>query len=225
MCFSNSYTSLANDNQSDLSQKILSRINGDWYNDKDELVLSIQENYINGCEVFKAISPSGGLSIGKCIFRIIENNGYRDITLFWRVFNDQHDYILYNNSLLHKQSFGYYESVGGIHLGMNIQNVINNLGNPSKSSQQTSATTLYYEPKGLELYFTNNMLSTITINRGGTAHFDKTGFNCNDKLEDYYTEYDLSTPISKGFRKIKNTGEYLHFIQYPEKVSLSIFPY
>lgn len=205
-------------------QKVLDRLSGDWYNN-GKLVLSIHDNYLNDCQIVKVMNIAGGGGLAGGQLRIIEDSGYRDLKLSWRIFKDRHDHITFNNQVLHKADNGYYESVGGVYLDMPYRDVLSTLGSPDNTENlRYGGLKLYYYNKGLTLVIRYDEVNNITLLKGGTAHFDSSGFNCNDSLSDYFNQYGLKGTVVKGIRQIDSTGEYFFFPDYPEKISLSTYP-
>ena len=119
--------------------KELQLMRGDWYTDNGTKVLSINDKYINGCEVLSVYDFAGGSNFASGIFRIQESTGIRDLKIHWKIFGERGDYITLNDTqMLHKTQNYFYESVSGIHLGMSADNVMHQLGHPGCSLSQSS---------------------------------------------------------------------------------------
>ena len=110
----------------------LNRVQGNWYDHKGNLVLSIHNGYINGCKVINEYNAVGG-DPGSCTFRIVENAGYRDINLSWHGYDIHRMVTMDNDKTLYSTSKPqYFESIGGIYLGMNKDDLLYLYGKPSK---------------------------------------------------------------------------------------------
>ena len=62
-------------------QKALNYMQGNWYNDSGEKVITIHDKYINGCEVVSAFDFAGGSSFAVGVFRIQESTGVRELRI------------------------------------------------------------------------------------------------------------------------------------------------
>lgn len=100
------------------------RIVGNWLDNNGNVVLHIINGYINGCQVVDAFDFAGSGELGAGTFRIREENGVRDLRLAWCAPNKQSARLtIVNQQVLHKRSDYFYETVSGIHLGMNFEDV------------------------------------------------------------------------------------------------------
>lgn len=218
-----------NDDTTQLPQT-MHTLKGDWYNADNKLVLSINDNYINACQVAKLINLVGGSTNGGGIFRIAENNGSRDLHIGWHVRGNEHDSLYYGGQTLHKKSAGYFESVDGVYLGMSKAQVIATIGAPDQVGTSKDDWDLLYSRRGMQLALSNDSVVGITIRENGTARFDRTGFGCRTSLDSYYKSYKLerrpSAPTepytSNGAYGI-GRGEYLVFDEYPRSILLTIY--
>ena len=59
--------------------KILKAIDGNWYDHNGNLVLQIQDGYINGCKILTVYDLAGASGNGGANFRILESTGERFI--------------------------------------------------------------------------------------------------------------------------------------------------
>jgi hypothetical protein len=217
------------DNTEYLPQTI-NRISGDWYNANNKLVLSIKDSYINDCQVVKLLNLVGGSTDGGGIFTIAENSGSRDLQIGWHVHGNEHDVLSYGGKTLYKQSAGYFESVDGVHLGMTKAQIIAQIGAPDTVGTHKDDGDLLYSKRGMEVSLSNDSVVGITIRQNGTAHFDRTGFDCRTSLDSYYKAYKLDRRPSpspgpdttNGAYGIGH-GEYLIFDEYPHSISITIY--
>lgn len=208
----------------------MNRIRGDWYNADNKLVLSIKDGDINDCQVVKLINLVGGTGRGGAIFTIVENSGSRDLHIGWNVHGNEHDTLSYGGKTLHKKSSGYFESVDGVYLGMTKAQIIAKIGVPDKVGSDKDDWDLLYSRRGMEISLSNDSVVGITIRQNGTAHFDRTGFNCRTSLDSYYKAYKLDRRPSPSIAPDNTNGtygighgEYLIFDEYPRSISITIY--
>ena len=125
----------------------LKRMVGTWYDTKGNVALTIGSDYsINGCKVlalylnahYTPIFTPQSAAVYTC--RIADGSGYRDIHLDYHsmpsVFlstPDYHETIFLNGktALRRTKKPRYFESVGGIFLGMSKDDVLKLYGQPS----------------------------------------------------------------------------------------------
>lgn len=80
----------------------VNKMAGDWYDSDGNLVLSIADGYINGCQVVAGYDFAGGNSNAIGVFRILEDAGYRNIKIQWSIHNSQQDHLVFNGIRLHR---------------------------------------------------------------------------------------------------------------------------
>jgi len=73
------------------------RLYGEWYDQNGNLGLTIEDGYINGCQVITGFDFVGGGS-GEGTIRILESNGYRDIHMQWYG-NGKHQTLVIDNTM------------------------------------------------------------------------------------------------------------------------------
>lgn len=217
------------DNTDQLPQ-VMNTLRGDWYNADNQLVLSIKDSDFNDCQVVKLMNVVGGTGRGGAIFTIVENSGSRDLHIGWHVHGDEHDTLSYGGKTLHKKSAGYFESVDGVYLGMTKAQIIAKIGTPDKVGTDKDSGDLLYSKRGIDVSLSNDSVVGITIRQNGTAHFDRTGFNCRTSLDSYYKAYKLDRRPSPSTAPDNTNGaygigygEYLIFDEYPCSISITIY--
>ena len=83
----------------------LKLLEGDWLSPKGTLILEIQGQKINGCEVTKYEDLVDRSTMGTTVFWILEEEGERMMQLDWRIQGDDSDYIFLDGRLkLHRAS-------------------------------------------------------------------------------------------------------------------------
>lgn len=80
----------------------VNKMAGDWYDSQGNLVLSIADGYINGCQVVAGYDFAGGSSNAVGVFRILEDAGYRNIKIQWSIHNSQQDHLVFNGTTLYR---------------------------------------------------------------------------------------------------------------------------
>lgn len=220
--------------------RYLEKLQGQWYDPSGNLVLDVQDSTLNGCQIVDIFSRGGSASSFNCVVRVVEATGYRDLQLACKSFgsDDYHQHVwLKENSLdsdstifLSKpQETSFYESVGGIGIDMPKQMVIAKYGNPGELRQITNKNgqkvgeVWKYDSLGLELHINHDVVSSITIFKNGDRHFDRTGFNCENSLDDFKTAYGFGetprTNAEHGYGV--GHGEYMWFTNYPYSITLN----
>lgn len=200
----------------------LDRIVGNWYDSKGNLSLTISEDYkINGCKVIAAYFYEYGdnhngidflptHSIASEVYRIIEQNGYRDIEIE-HYGSSYHEMLVVDagKMILRKtKDQKYYESVGGIYLGMNKNQVLALYGSPSSESRniqyrynaRTKNTekffseyggyTWKYDKEDFDVKIMGDMVISVKIYQNSNRHFDITGLSVRDLPETFKDKYD-----------------------------------
>lgn len=79
----------------------LDKMAGDWYNSNGDLVLSISDGYINGCQVLGGYDFAGGTNIARGKFLITEADGNRYLFMIWDLCNTPY-HIEFNGEILQR---------------------------------------------------------------------------------------------------------------------------
>ena len=83
----------------------LKLLRGDWLSPKGTLILEIQGQKINGCEITKYEDLVDRSTLGTTVFWIVEEEGERMMQLDWRIQGDDSDYIFLDGRLkLHRDA-------------------------------------------------------------------------------------------------------------------------
>lgn len=81
----------------------LKLLEGDWLSPKGTLILEIQGQKINGCEITKYEDLVDRSTMGTTVFWIVEEEGERMMQLDWSIQGDDSDYIFLDGKLkLHR---------------------------------------------------------------------------------------------------------------------------
>lgn len=123
--------------------------------------------------------------------------------------------------------FPHHQSLSGVRLGMEINEVIKRFGAPSNIKQESmdgnDRTTIFYEEKKIELYFVNEVLVKITVLAGSNLRFGN-GLSVNNTIKDFcasavndwvvsYNSSDPGIPIPPGYAIAKENSLYEMLIQ------------
>ncbi len=202
----------------------LQAMQGDWYDESGMMVLSINDTYINGCEIIAGYDFVGG-NPGAGVFRIREGAGTRDLRIGWNTKNSPADYITLNSDqMLHKTQAYYYESVAGIHLGMPAVAVRQVLGEPTSSSERGWE----YKDRGVSVSFDSGGVVGIRVYRTSGLRLDRSGLDCSASMEDFARAYSMervpSWP-SEDYNRIYpiGYGEFIYFGKNMEYIALTLF--
>ena len=172
----------------------LKDIVGNWYDTKGNLVLTISSDYkVNNCQVLYL--GLYGESVAMYKIRINEGSNYRDIELLHSG-SSYHEYIFVNwNSsngyaLRKTKNPQYFESVGGIYLGMDKSEVLKLYGQPSKIESYDRRQNWKYNNDLFEVNFDCNIVTEIKIYPYGTRKFDRTGISAKDDFKYILKKYN-----------------------------------
>ena len=219
-------------------QKALNYMQGDWYNDSGEKVITIHDKYINGCEVVSAFDFAGGSSFAVGVFRIQESTGVRELRIEWNISNTPTDYITINDEqTLHKTQNYYFESIGGFHLWMSSRAVEQKIGKPDRILTPDNPLWIgsdkysngwYYQNKGIIVGFNSKSIDSIVLLKQSKLTFDRSGLNCSNTPEAFARAYAMKRippwPNSdwNGAWGI-GYGEYIFFGKNMANITLSVY--
>lgn len=219
--------------------KILSRMQGAWFNDNGENVLTITQTTINGHEVEVIYNVAGGSSCAIGTFKLQVPTGGRDIRIAWHIKNFPSDYLIVNDEqMLHKTKEYFYESIGGVHLGMSVDNVIKSINKPTRiltennplydNDDNSYNNGWYYADKGIIITFAGNGVDRIILLGTSRLRFNRSLLNCNNLLSDFAREYSMDkipqwpNEDYDGVYAIGN-GEYLSFGKNMKDIMLTFY--
>ncbi|SEH35558.1 hypothetical protein [Selenomonas sp. KH1T6] len=190
----------------DYAMSRLKNITGNWYDSKGNLVLTINNGYINGCKVMAYLSAgdAGG-------YRIKEENGYRDIGLVIDHNNYKKFLYLDERIVLRPTKYPQYvESINGMYLGMSMDDLLEKYGEPDRKEKKGKAfpSEWWIYNGAFSVFFVGDMASTIVLPYGSTFTFDKCGLSARDMEKSFRKHYKESA--NYGAVKI-DEGEYIEF--------------
>jgi hypothetical protein len=197
-------------------------LDGDWYDRAGNRVLSIHNGYLNDCQIVNFKGGAGSAALGGGTVTIVEGQGYRNINLGTRVLGDPHDYLIFNESVLHKANYAHYESVQGVYLGASKQDVVRAFGNPDRIDGNKYFSNYYYDRNGMDLRIEHGEVLSIALYGNSNLRFDRSGLNYNSSEAAYCRAYGLR--VAGGIQEIGHTGEYLIFQENRHRIVLSSWP-
>lgn len=213
--------------------KYVPRLQGTWYDLKGNPTFVFDGMSVNGCPIVGLYGGAGGGGNIGFIVRIVEKSGYRDLQLVFQFLSKDpsvaHQTMYYQGKAYRRTpSPVYYETIGGLGLGMSKDDVIERYGNPDDISIKNNRTFWMYSKLGMKLEFRYDELCSIRIYKYGDRRFDRTGFNCYNSLDEYREAYGLHRKELIGYGSYFGPNsighnEYLWFEDYPNSVSLNLF--
>ena len=184
----------------------LNRMVGTWYDTKGNVALTISKDYsINGCKVvalysnteYQPIFTPQSVAIYTC--RIAEGSGYKDIHLDYHSMPsiylstpDYHERIILNGKIALRRTKEprYFESVGGIYLGMHKDEVLKLYGQPSSIVSRDNGLIIWkYDKQKFDVWFAADIVDSITIYKGGDRRFDWSGLSANNTPDEFKRKY------------------------------------
>ena len=236
---------------SDPTPRILSVLQGQWYDQNGSMVFDFQGNTVNGCSIVGAYHVAGGHSNFSCVLRIVEAGGYRDLLIGCdSMFPESyHSHVIFYKQnkfnpdeaicLLKTKEPQFNESVGGICLDMTEEAVQAKYGSPDftqpkkdRRGQDVQGDTVWvYQKLGMTLTMCYHRVEEIRIYRNGDRHFDRTGFNCANLPAEFQEAYDIrdafGRPRIPKYRQYGpfhiGHGEYMWFDDYPDSIRLNTY--
>ena len=179
---------------------------GTWYDVKGNVALTIGNDYsINGCKVvalylnphYQPIFTPQSSAVYTC--RIAEGSVYKDIHLdhhsmpsIYLSTPDYHETIFLNGKTVLRMTKEprYFESVGGIYIGMSKEQVLRLYGQPSSVVDRSNGlVTWKYDKQKFDVWFAAGIVNTITIYKGGDRRFDWSGLSANNTPDEFKRKY------------------------------------
>jgi len=221
------------------ADKVRQLIEGQWYDNNGNALVTVSGRYINDCEIQGIYDLAGGGGTAAATFRLREKGQEWDVRLSWNITRTAGDSLTVNGSqTLHKSQERGGESVAGIHLGMTPEEVQQKLGKPSRILSRENAIQLgpekyeagwYYQDKMIVIGFGSGSVDSIVIPKGSSTRLDQSGLNCKNSPQDFAKAYSLDrtppwpsgkhtyTPVPIG------NGEYIHLGPEMGSITLSIY--
>ena len=206
----------------------LDYMQGTWYDVSGREAYLFSDGNVNGNKIENLFDVAGGGGNISCKLSVIVNGNPEVWKLsFTNLSNGPSSYHQYmvidGNTYRRAQHPRYYESVGGIYLGMSRDQVISLYGNPSLVKDYGHNTVaIGYANLGLELDVRDNIVTQITIYPYGDRAFDKSGLNANNTASEYANAYGMNRQPGDYATGI-GYYEYIWYKNYPKSVTLSLY--
>jgi len=208
--------------------RTLNRLQGTWYDANGNPAFRFNGNLLNGYKIIGFYDAVGGGSDFGVKIRLLMNGGYRDLDAGFASLredrNTYHQYMTVNYKTYRRtQQPQYYESVGGVYLGMPIENVYALYGQPDVDQTDRYIHHVGYSKLGLMLDIRNSIVTQITIYTYGDRRFDKSGLSAASSLYEFTNAYGMQREA--GIDRANSIGynEYIWIKDYPKSATLSLY--
>lgn len=209
---------------SEIEQKYVDRMSGEWKNLDGQVVLNIQNGYINGAQVLDVTKLAGYSKFGSGELIIHEAAGNRAVPVEFAIFGNSTDRIVYNGQALFKQiPVPYSESVSGIHVGSTKDEVLQTFGNPTKRMGDTYGESLEYAHYKMRLRLDGGSVTSVTLFKGSPLQFDTSGLSYGDGKDEFMRVYDIPNR-GEVVKKALPTGEYIAYYIQDGLVEITLNP-
>ena len=207
----------------DFFMREINRMQGSWYDEDGQNVFVFNGATLNNFPIEGMYDAAGGSSDFGARLRILIDGRYKDFQVSFQGLTDNrnryHTYFFVGKKVYRRTpEFRYYESIGGIYLGMPINKVFNLYGQPDIIQDRKFG----YSKLGLVLDIRDNMVCQITIYPYGDRAFDRSGLSANNSPEEFARAYGLSRILGDYATNI-GYYEFLWMKQYPKSVTLSLY--
>lgn len=204
-------------------------LDGAWYDSEGQLVLTIRDGYVNGCKILSTFDFVGG-NPGACTLRIEEAGGFKDLHVGFYTYDatDTHNYLVLEGKRALRRTLKprYFESIGGIYIGMSQKQLRELYGSPSRENEGE----WYYDKEELTVEFLGDLVSSVSIFLHSPLHFDRSGLKCDSSPAAFQKYYQLDRlpkeQLPPGESEVPYAighGEYIFFNPYPKSVGLTIY--
>lgn len=209
---------------SEIEQKYVDRMSGEWKNLDGQVVLNIQNGYINGAQVLDITKLAGYSKFGSGNFIIHEAAGNRAVHVEFAIFGNSTDRIVYNDQALFKQiPVPYSESVSGIHVGSTKDEVLQTFGNPTKRMGDTYGESLEYAHYKMRIRLDGGSVTSVTLFKGSPLQFDTSGLSYGDGKDEFMRVYDIPNR-GEVVKKALPTGEFIAYYIQDGLVEITLNP-
>lgn len=201
---------------------------GEWYDTKGELAMTVTANAINNCPIVGLSDMTYGYP-RTGTFTVAEAAGTKTIQL-QLLGHKSHQYLIINDRTPLRRSIhgDHYETIGNISLGMAKDDVLAAYGQPSAVSSDQGVQRWSYTAPHMDVLLRGNLVMAVRAYKDSDITFARSGLKASDTPEAYAAAYNLDTvpvipaeegTVSEGYALPQ--GETLYFAQ--EYVALSVF--
>lgn len=207
----------------------LKDIIGNWYNTKGELVLTISNDYrLNGYQIVSVDFEGDTAAMYKITIGDGNKSGDIEVMRSSSYNSKAHEMLVVNwtsddcYALRRTKNPQYFESIGGIYLGMDVAEVLKTYGEPSSAEHFDRVMRewiLKYDKIGMDVSVYAGVVTEITIYPYGNRKFDRSGLSANNAITDF--GYKYNTSVTRRGNLDIGTGEVIHIDR--NGVTLGIF--
>lgn len=202
---------------------IVPKLTGNWRDRAGNVVVSIDNGYLNGCRILDCYNAAGGGGFGGVTLRIEESAGIRDLRIVFMICNIKSDYIELvngdNHQRLYKYMDYYKESVAGVHLGSTRDEVEKLWGRGEKGRYPyLNEDGFLHREKGIVLYYYHDsidnadLVERIVLLKSSPLSFCITGINAKNIPRDL---------AGKRVRPLAGYAEYFWYGENRDYVQLN----
>lgn len=141
----------------------------------------------------------------------------------WNVMSPNYKILVYGNQPYYRLTGRHFESVDGIYLGMEMEEVRQLYGEPDRKDGTFPYLNWSYEKEGVSVYFYGGIVDGIWINKGSRKTFDRSGLNADSPRDSYAAYYKMGGPMNEFFTAGEDESEYISL--YEDRVCLGSGPY
>ena len=208
-----SITVVANAGNMDFVMRTLARLQGQWYSMDDAPRLTIKGNeltYMSRQFIIQDIdNPAGGGSNFNCDFILKTPNGKmgKSSVSVSNLGSDPkatHQHLTLDGITFKRNQQDYFESIGGIYLGMTRAKLISLYGQPDIDKGRE----IGYSRLGLTVRMTNNVIDGITMYSYGNRRLDRSGLSANSSPYEFQQAYGMSG-LPRGLGNSIGHNEYI----------------
>ena len=204
--------------------KTLNRISGTWYTLDGNVAYNISGSTINGKKIVDISGLAGGGSNFACTIHMQDSSTMRlSFTNAGYDKTELHQYMSTNGQSYRRSALPqYYETVGGIYLGMSENQLYALYGVPNFTQDSHGRKQLGYSELGLEIDIRDGMVTQITIYSYGDRAFDRSGLSAKNSPTAFRQAYGLNKDIGNYANDIGH-NEYIWYSQLDNSVTLSLY--
>lgn len=141
----------------------------------------------------------------------------------WNAMSPNYQILVYGNQPYYRLTGRHFESVDGIYLGMEMEEVRQLYGEPDRKDGTFPYLNWSYEKEGIRVYFYGGIVDGIRINKGSRKTFDRSGLNADSPRDSYTAYYKAGGPMNEFFMAGEDESEYISL--YEDRVCLGSGPY
>ena len=141
----------------------------------------------------------------------------------WNVMSPNYKILVYGSQVYCRLTGKHFESVDGIYLGMEMEEVRQLYGEPDHKDGTFPYLNWSYEKEGVSVYFYGGIVDGIWINKGSRKTFDRSGLNADSSRDSYAAYYKAGGPMNEFFTAGEDESEYISL--YEDRVCLGSGPY